>query len=442
MTLTGKKYLIKTYGCQMNERDSEIIAGILESCGAGPACDLEDADILVFNTCCIREKAEQKAISNAGALKKWKAQREDRKIIITGCMTQQKGKPESLLKSLPHVDVLAGTHNIHRIGELLEQSYADRPVVEIWEDGRDIQEGLPKNRTNNYRALINITFGCDNYCTYCIVPYVRGRERSREMNDILEEVRDAVAGGIREVMFLGQNVNSYGNDLDEATDFLTLLEKAAKIEGLERIRFMTSHPKDFSPRLAELIGKEEKIASHVHLPVQHGSNKILDKMNRKYTREHYLELIDAVRKNIPDAVITTDLIVGFPGETEEDFQATVNLVREVRYDSAFTFVYSPRSGTPAALLEDNNSLKVKKERLAVLNDVVRENSLGNNLKHVGRTEKILVEKWDPETGTASGKNYGMKNVVFFSDRNRTGDFLQVKITEALDWILKGELVDE
>ncbi|NLW23838.1 MAG: tRNA (N6-isopentenyl adenosine(37)-C2)-methylthiotransferase MiaB [Clostridia bacterium] len=437
-----KSYFIQTFGCQMNERDSEVLAGMLEKMGYQQTSELEQADLILFNTCCVREKAENKVLSYLGELKDLKSRNPELIIGVCGCMVQQKGMAETIRRSAPHVELLFGTHNIHQLPDLIENILASRePQISIWESEGQVLENLPSQREFPFKALVNITYGCNNFCTYCIVPYVRGRERSRLPEHILEEIKNLVADGVVEVMLLGQNVNSYGKDLENIKiDFADLLEQVNQIEGLKRIRYMTSHPRDFNDKLIQTIAKCEKVCKHFHLPVQAGSNKILQKMNRGYTREQYLQLVEQIRKYHPDAVITTDIIVGFPGETEEDFQQTLDLVEKVRFDGAFTFIYSPRTGTPAARFKEQIDSEVKKERIQRLNDLVNKIGKEINEKYLNKTVEVLVEGTSKTNAEMlSGKTEGNKTVIFPGDSSLTGKFVEVVIEEPQTWILKGKI---
>lgn len=437
-----KSYFIQTFGCQMNERDSEVLAGMLEKMGYQQTSELEQADLILLNTCCVREKAENKVLSYLGELKDLKSRNPELIIGVCGCMVQQKGMAETIRRSAPHVELLFGTHNIHQLPDLIENILASRePQISIWESEGQVLENLPSQREFPFKALVNITYGCNNFCTYCIVPYVRGRERSRLPEHILEEIKNLVADGVVEVMLLGQNVNSYGKDLENIKiDFADLLEQVNQIEGLKRIRYMTSHPRDFNDKLIQTIAKCEKVCKHFHLPVQAGSNKILQKMNRGYTREQYLQLVEQIRKYHPDAVITTDIIVGFPGETEEDFQQTLDLVEKVRFDGAFTFIYSPRTGTPAARFKEQIDSEVKKERIQRLNDLVNKIGKEINEKYLNKTVEVLVEGTSKTNAEMlSGKTEGNKTVIFPGDSSLTGKFVEVVIEEPQTWILKGKI---
>lgn len=435
------KYYINTFGCQANERDTEIIAGLLQDKGYNLAKNEKEADVILYNTCCVREKAENKVFSQIGALKELKAIKPEVIIGICGCMVQQEKMPEKIRRRLPHVDLIFGTHNKHELPQLLEEIRAKntrqislKPEMDI------IVEGLPSQREFKYKGLVHITYGCNNFCTYCIVPYVRGREKSREPGQIINEIEKMAADGAVEVMLLGQNVNSYGKDLLPTISFADLLSMVNEIEGIRRIRYMTSHPRDFTDRLISVIANTEKVCRHFHLPVQSGSNNILKLMNRGYTREDYISLVEKIRKTFPEASITTDLIVGFPGETEEDFMFTMDLVEKVRFDSSFTFIYSPRSGTPAALMDTQIELKIKKDRLKRLMDLQNKISLSINESLKGHTVEVLVEGYSKTSKTMlTGRTDTNKTVLFSGLNELTGSFVKVRITNPQTWILKGEL---
>ena len=372
-----KTYHITTIGCQMNEHDSETIAGMLEERGYEAAAERDEADVVIFNTCSVRENADKRFFGTLGQLKKIKERNPEFTVCVCGCMMQQQHIIDSIKSKYPWVDVIFGTHNIHQFPELLENLIQEKKKqINVWEEHGEIVEGLPCKRLYKHKAFINIMYGCNNFCTYCIVPYTRGRERSRKPEDIVREVRTLVADGVREVTLLGQNVNSYRGD--ENTDFADLIYMLNEIEGLERIRFMTSHPKDLSDKLIQAYVDCEKLCNYIHLPVQCGSSRVLKEMNRKYSREDYLELIRKLRTAVPDITISTDIIVGFPGETEEEFQETLSQVAEVEYDSAFTFLYSIRKGTPAEKYEDQIPEDVKHERFNRLVDLVNEISAKKN----------------------------------------------------------------
>jgi len=427
-----KKYHTLTFGCQMNEHDSEVLAGLLEKEGYRPVAEMEKADLILINTCCVRETAENKVYGLLGRLRRLKVENPGLVIGVCGCMPQQEGMAEKISRRFPHVDLVFGTHNAAQVPELLEKVMASRrPVVEILAGSGGIAGELPVKRNAGGRAWVNIMYGCDNFCTYCIVPYVRGRERSRGPGDVLAEVKALAADGYREVVLLGQNVNSYGKDLAGPVDFAFLLEKLDREESPERIRFMTSHPRDFSGRLIDTIAAAKKVCWHIHLPVQAGSNKILRKMNRGYTREQYLDLADRIKAAIPLATLTTDIMVGFPGEEDADFNDTLDLVSRVRFDSAYTFVFNRRAGTPAAEMSGQIPAVQKKERIAALIRLQNEISLARNKEEEGRVQEVLVEgEAKAAGGLLCGRNRGNKLVVFSGPPDLIGKIGRVRITEA------------
>jgi len=437
------KYYIETWGCQMNDHDSEVIAGFLEKSGYVPAAVEPEADLIILNTCCVREKAENKVFGKLGELKKLKAQNPGLLIGVCGCMVQQPQMAQEISQKAPQVDLIFGTHNLHRLPELLaELETARDPLVEVWSRAGEVVEDLPVKRTSAVRGNVNITYGCNNFCAYCIVPYVRGRERSREPSEILKEVRDLAGRGITEVMLLGQNVNSYGKGLNPPADFAGLLQEVDRIPGIRRIRYMTSHPRDFSDKLLQTIKNSAHVCRHFHLPVQAGSDKILKAMRRGYTREQYLELVHKIRQEFPGAAVTTDLIVGFPGETSADFAETMSLVQEAQFDAAYTFIYSPRRGTPAAKMADPVPLEEKKANFQRLLELVNALSLKSNQRLVGTVEEILVEgvgKANP--AMVVGHTGTNKTVVFPGDESLTGTYAKVRVEEAKTWSLKGVMVD-
>lgn len=439
------KYHLMTYGCQMNSRDSQAIAGMLGEMGYGPVDNPEEAKIIILNTCCVRGNAENRLYGHLGNLKPLKDADSRRIIGVCGCMTQEPSERERLEKDYPYVDLVFGTHNVHRLPQLLQMVNEGQRAIEIWEESREgIQEDLPARREDPYRALVTVMYGCNNFCSYCIVPYVRGRERSRKLEDVLREITDIARSGVKEVMLLGQNVNSYGQDMEEKVTFAQLLAQVNDIDGLSRIRFMTSHPKDLSPELINAIRDLDKVCDHLHLPVQSGSTRVLERMNRRYTRENYLRLVEALRAAVPEIVLTTDIIVGFPGETEEDFQETISLVREARFEGAFTFAYSPRIGTAAADYQDAVPEEVRMDRLHRLNDVINELALAGNLRTVGKTLDVMVEgSSEKNDDIFVGRTRGNKMVLF--DPGEKGEKLigqevMVKIIEGRMWTLAGELV--
>ena len=442
--LKGRKYNIITFGCQMNEHDSETIAGMLREKGCVETADRKDSDITIINTCSIRENADKRFFGTLGQLKKIKEKNPDYIACVCGCMMQQQHIIDTVKAKYPWVDIIFGTHNIHRFPELLEKVCTERQkVLEILEDREEIVEGLPAERLFRHKSFVNIMYGCNNFCTYCIVPYTRGREKSRKPEDIIDEIRTLVADDVKEVTLLGQNVNSYRGISQNGRqwDFADLIYALNDIEGLERIRFMTSHPKDLSDKLIKAYVDCDKLCNYIHLPVQAGSSRVLKRMNRKYDREGYLELVRKLRKAVPEITISTDIIVGFPGETEEDFRQTLSLVEEVGYDSAFTFLYSVRKGTPAAEYEDQIPENIKHDRFNRLVDLVNEGSSAANAAYVGRTEKVLVEgpsKKNDEMLT--GRTEGFKLVDFKGPKDLTGRIVDVEITEGKTFSLTGRLV--
>lgn len=385
-------FCVNTFGCQMNARDSEKLIGILEQIGYVKK-ETEDADFVIYNTCTVRENANNKVYGRLGYLHSQKKKNPDMMIGLCGCMMQEPKVVEKIRTSYRFVDLVFGTHNIYKFAELIVAAFESKGmIVDIWKDTDKIVEDLPVERKYTFKSGVNIMFGCNNFCSYCIVPYVRGRERSRDPKDIIREIERLVADGVVEVMLLGQNVNSYGKNLEHPMTFAQLLEEVEKIDGLERIRFMTSHPKDLSDELIEVLGKSKKICKHLHLPLQSGSSRILKEMNRHYTKEQYLELVNKIRAAVPDIALTTDIIVGFPGETEEDFLETMEVVKEVQYDSAFTFIYSKRTGTPAATKEDQVSPEVVKDRFDRLLHVVQEIGSQKAGALQGTVQKVLIEE--------------------------------------------------
>ncbi len=439
-----KFYHIMTFGCQMNEHDSEIMAGLLENMGYREAPKRSDADIILINTCSIRENADKRFFGSLGQLKRLHREKPGMIVGVCGCMMQQEHIIDAIKKKYSWVDLVFGTHNIHELPELITQILNERQkVVSVWQEHRGIFEGLPAKRRYPFKAFVNITYGCNNFCTYCIVPYTRGRERSRRPEDILKEIRELADSGVREVMLLGQNVNSYGLADGFDMDFADLIYAVNEIEGIERIRFMTSHPKDLSDKLIGAYRDCEKLACHIHLPVQAGSDRVLKRMNRKYTRGSYLELIRKLREATEGRIaITTDIIVGFPGETEEDFRETLSLMEEVKYDSAFTFLYSPRPGTPAAEYEDQIPEPVKHDRFERMREILDEGMAENNAVYEGRIEKVLVEGPSRKNRkTLTGRTESMKIVNFEGRPEMIGQIVPVRITEAKTYSLVGEVME-
>ncbi|MBQ7235572.1 MAG: tRNA (N6-isopentenyl adenosine(37)-C2)-methylthiotransferase MiaB [Clostridia bacterium] len=436
-----KKYFIVTYGCQMNLHESEKIAGILTSMGYTAANNEETADVIVFNTCCIRENAEDRASGNVGALKQLKKKNKNLIIGVGGCMTQQPGFAEKFHEKFPFVDIIFGTHNLEKFKDLLLKKLSNKKsVISIDDKEGEIIEGTPKTRTSYPNAWVNITYGCNNFCTYCIVPYVRGRERSRKMSDIIEECRELISVGYKEITLLGQNVNSYGNDLPD-TNFATLINEISKIDGKFRLRFMTNHPKDFNEDLIRAIAKSDKTCRSVHLPVQAGSNRILKLMNRKYTRENYLEKVALLRKYMPDVAITTDIMVSFPTETEEDFLDTVDLVKQVGFAGAFTFIYSKREGTPAAKMDGQIDDVTSKRRIMELIELQNSINRKQSETYKNKTVEILCEGYDDKKKMYLGRDVYGRMAYFNSSKDLVGQFVNVKITKTGGISLLGELVD-
>ena len=432
---------VVTFGCQMNARDSEKLLGVLLAAGFEEASD-EHADLVVINTCTVRENANERLYGHLGHLNSMKREHPDKLIALCGCMMQEADEIEKIRRKYPFVDIVFGTHNLYRFPALLAQRLeGGKRVFEVWDAPRGIVEDMPKKREVPYRSGVNISFGCDNFCSYCIVPYVRGRERSRRPEEILKEVRELVDDGVIEIMLLGQNVNSYGKGLEEPVSFAELLRQVCEVEGLKRVRFMTSHPKDLSDELIRVMAENGKICRHLHLPLQSGSSRILKAMNRRYTKESYLELTRKIRAAVPDISLTTDIIVGFPGETEEDFEETLDVVRQVRFDSAFTFIYSPRTGTPAASMPDQVPPAVVKERFARLLDLVQTIGAEQSGRDVGRTLPALVEGLDAETpGRVTGRLGNNVMVHFPGDASLIGRIVDVCLKEVHGFYYIGETV--
>ncbi len=432
---------ISTYGCQMNEHDSEIMRALLEESGYRWTDDINEADLVVLNTCSVREHAEQRVLGLLGNLKHQKEKKPGMIIAVGGCMAQNPEIQEFLRKKAPYVDVVFGTRNYHKLPALIKE--AEETGAKVFEpacEDDEIPGILPVHYASRVKAYVTIIYGCNNFCTYCIVPYTRGREKSRPPKEIYEEVARLVDQGFLEVMLLGQNVNSYGKDLEEDINFARLLKMLDRIPGLARIRYTTSHPRDFTDELIDTIADSEKVCEHFHLPLQAGSNNILKQMNRGYTREDYFKLTEKIRQRVPGASITTDIIVGFPGETDKDFYETLDLVRRVRFDAAYTFIYSPRYGTPAAKMRDDISQEAKKERLKKLNQVQNQITLEINKTCEGKTFEILVEgrsKTNPDRW--SGRTRTNKIVVFEGEEDLEGKLVDVEIECARTWTLFGSL---
>ena len=436
----NKKFLLKTYGCQMNEHDSENIKGLLFEMGFQETDSMDEADFILLNTCSIRENAHNKAYGMLGRIKHLKETKKDLVVGLCGCMAQEVGVIEEIRKKYRFVNFVFGTHNLDDLPRLLYENLSDSKLnIEVYSIEGDIIEDLPVNRDSKYKAYVNIIYGCDKFCTYCIVPYTRGKQRSRLKEDIIKEVEDLVKDGYKEVILLGQNVNAYGKDLYSDYELADLLVDVAKT-NIPRIRFLTSHPWDFTDKLIEVIKTHDNILNFVHLPVQSGSTRILKLMGRRYTKESYKELYDKLR-SIPNISITTDIIVGFPGESEEDFLDTLDIVEFCKYDSAFTFIYSPRENTPASKLEDNTPLSVKEKRLYQLNELVNKYSLESNLKMLNQTYNVLVEGESNKEGMLCGYTETNKLVNFKGDKTRIGDIVKVKILDAKSFSLDGEIVE-
>ena len=440
---TGRRmtFFTQTFGCQMNARDSEKLVGILKQIGYQEETIEDKADFVIYNTCTVRENANMRVYGRLGQLKAAKKQNPHMMIGLCGCMMQEPHVVEKLKTSYRFVDLVFGTHNIYKFAELLATRYEQgRMVIDIWKDTDNIVEDLPSERKYSFKSGVNIMFGCNNFCSYCIVPYVRGRERSRNPKDIIREIKNLVADGVVEVMLLGQNVNSYGKNLEEPMTFAQLLREIEKIEGLERIRFMTSHPKDLSDELIEVMRTSKKICKHLHLPVQSGSTKVLKNMNRRYTKEQYLELVQKIKNAVPDISLTTDIIVGFPGETEEDFLETMDVVRQVRYDSAFTFIYSKRTGTPAAIMENQIPEDVVKDRFERLLQEVQDISAEVCSVHEGTIQSVLVEGINDHDKTlVTGRMSNNLLVHFQGDESLIGKIVRVHLTECKGFYYLGNM---
>ncbi|MDF2820062.1 MAG: tRNA-i(6)A37 thiotransferase enzyme MiaB [Clostridiales bacterium] len=436
-----KKMCITTFGCQMNAHDSEKLEGILEQIGYEKTDDENEADFVLYNTCTVRENANLKVYGRLGHLNKLKQNKPSLVIALCGCMMQEDTVIAKIKKSYRFVDIIFGTHNIYKLAELIKtRRESGRMVIDIWKEQKEIVEDLPSDRKYKFKACVNIMYGCNNFCSYCIVPYVRGRERSRKPEDIINEIKRLVEDGVVEITLLGQNVNSYGKNLQDSMSFANLLQEVEKVEGLERIRFMTSHPKDLSDDLIEVFKNSKKICSHIHLPFQSGSTRILNLMNRKYTKDDYLELVRKIKAARPDVTLTTDIIVGFPGETDEDFEHTLDVVKQVKYNSAYTFIYSKRTGTPAALMDDQVSDEIIKVRFNKLHDTIQE--IGSNItdKEVGGTYKVLIEEVnEKDNSLVSGRLENNLVVHLKGTKDLIGKIINVKIVEAKGFYFFGEL---
>ncbi len=436
------KYFITTFGCQMNAHDSEKLKGIVEEIGYKEADDEMHADLVIFNTCAIRENAENRVYGRIGRLKKNKKKNKNMRIALCGCMMQQSVVIDKLKESYPYIDIVFGTHNLYKLAELLQINFeTGAPVYDIWETYDEIVEDLPAIRKYKFKSSVNIMFGCNNFCTYCIVPYVRGRERSREKEDILAEIRDLVADGVVEITLLGQNVNSYGKGLKDNTSFSDLLREVCKVEGLKRVRFMTSHPKDLSDDLIDVIATQKKVCKHFHLPFQSGSSKILKAMNRGYTKEHYLNLVEKLKKRVPDIALTSDIIVGFPGETDEDVLETIEVIEKGQYSSCFTFIYSRRTGTKAAVMDNPSTKEQIKDRFDMVLKAVDKGAREFSARHLDKTYSVLVEGVnDKNTDMVTGRLDDFSLVHLKGGIEDIGKFIDVKIVEAKGFYLLGERI--
>ncbi len=439
----GKTYFVKTYGCQMNEHDGENIKAILEDMSFTEIDDMEKADIILLNTCAIRENAHNKVFGYLGRVKHLKEERPDVIAGLCGCMAQEEVVVHEIMQKHQYLDFVFGTHNIHELPSILNNVIETKSQqIQVYSKEGDIIENIPVKRASKYKAWVNIMYGCDKFCTYCIVPYTRGKQRSRKHEDILAEVNCLVKNGYQEVTLLGQNVNAYGKDLKEDYKMENLLEDVAKT-GIKRVRFVTSHPWDFTDEMIDVIARYHNIMPYIHLPLQSGSSRILKLMGRKYSKESYLALAHKIKEKIPNCSLTTDIIVGFPGETEQDFQETLSVVNELKYDSAFTFIFSPRVGTPAASMEDNVSLETKEERLQRLNQLVNQYALEANQKYQDQIVPVLLEDVSEKNETMlMGYTDTMKLVNVKADLQYLGSIVNVKITDIKTWSMDGEMVDK
>ena len=436
----GKKYFLRTYGCQMNVHDSEEIKFYLEKLGYKEVFDLEDADVVVLNTCAIRENAKDKVFGYLGRCKHLKKTKKDLLIIVAGCLMQQPKEIDEIHSRHKYIDIIIGTHNLNELPSLIEKAYnSHEQDIVVYSNSDVLYEGVSYNRDSDISAWVNIIYGCDKFCTYCIVPYTRGRERSRKIGDVLEEVKELYSKGIKEVTLLGQNVNAYGKDLNLGYDFAVLLQKVAEI-GIPRIRFVTSHPWNFTDDMIDVIAMYDNIMPYVHLPIQSGSDAILKKMNRKYTIDEYKQLFDKIKSKVENVSITTDIIVGFPNETDEDFQKTLDIVNYCKFDGAYTFIFSPREGTAAARMKDDISLKVKEERLKKLNELVNNYSLESNKRLLGQSVPVLIQGVnEKDNNKVYGYTETMKLVNVAGSKDLIGQIVNVKINDAKSFSLDGEV---
>lgn len=437
----NKKYFVKTYGCQMNEHDTENIKAILEDMSFTEVDNMEDADLILLNTCAIRENAHNKVFGMVGRIKHLKESKPDLVAGICGCMAQEEHVVKEILEKYKWLDIVFGTHNIHNLPNILYEAISKKDLeVDVLSIEGDVVENIPVKRDSKYKAWVNIMYGCDKFCTYCIVPYTRGKQRSREPEYIINEVKELVEDGYQEVTLLGQNVNAYGKDLNIDYGMSNLLEDVAKT-GINRVRFVTSHPWDFTDEMIDIIAKYDNIMPYIHLPLQSGSSSILKKMGRRYTKEEYLTLYKKIREKLPYSSITTDIIVGFPNETDEDFNETLEVVNECKFDSAFTFIFSPRIGTPAAKMEDSISLEVKEKRLQELNELINKYSKEANDKYLGKIVPVLIEDFsEKDDSMLMGYTDTMKLVNVKGDSSLIGKIVNVKITDVKTWSMDAEVV--
>ncbi len=439
--MMGKKYFLRTYGCQMNEHDSEEMKGILEFLGMTETDELENSDVILLNTCAIRENAHEKVFGYLGRIKHLKKEKPDIIVGIGGCMSQEENIVNEITKRHPYVNFVFGTHNIHELGSLILESQKNKQDIEVYSMEGDVYEGISYKRDSSITAWVNIIYGCDKFCTYCIVPYTRGSERSRKKEEIVKEVNELKSKGYMEVTLLGQNVNAYGHDFHDGTEFSDLLEEVAKT-NIPRIRFVTSHPWNFTDKMIDVIAKYDNIMPYIHLPIQSGSDRILKLMGRRYTKEEYLELFHKMKEKIPNVSITTDIIVGFPGETEEDFLETLDVVEKCKFDGAFTFIFSPREGTPAAKMKDDTPLEEKESRLARLNERVNYYSKMNNEKLLEKVVHVLIlGKSEKDESKVYGYTDTMKLVNVSASKDTIGKIIDVKITDAKSFSLDGTAIE-
>jgi tRNA-2-methylthio-N6-dimethylallyladenosine synthase len=439
----NKTYYIETYGCQMNVHDSEVISAMLEDMSFTRINNMEQADLILFNTCAIRENAHNKVFGLLGRVKHLKKDRPNIIVGLCGCMAQEEVVIDNILAKYKWLDFVFGTHNIHKFPSILENAITKKELeIEVWSKQGDIIESLPMKRDSKYKAWVNIMYGCDKFCTYCIVPYTRGKQRSRKPEDIINEIKELIKDGYKEVTLLGQNVNAYGKDFaDLKYNMANLLEDIYNL-GIERIKFLTSHPWDFTDNMIEVIKNHKNIMPFIHLPIQSGSNKVLKLMGRRYTKETYIELFNKIRQNIEGVAISTDIIVGFPGETDEDFKETLDIVNQLKFDFAFTFIFSPREGTPAAKLKDDVSMEVKNKRLYELNELINKYSLESNMKYLNTTVKVLIEgRSEKNKDLLMGYTENNKLVNIKGNPENIGKIVNVKITDVKTWYLSGEIVN-